>query len=185
MGFTKTTENIQIFKLTQTGTGGYWFIKANSQNEVAAIGYSSGEVVSKSQIYGADTFLALLTKLNNNGVTAQDVGNQLRVDMLLQKHDIENEVLGLTNAQLTAIDTAFNINVLIIRWANPLLGVMYFRKGDRTWTQLKQGFTILGERKRLDYTRLNEILDLMVANGDITQAEKAAYLVEWNNNPNI
>jgi hypothetical protein len=185
MGFTKTTENVQIYKLTQTGSGGYWFVKANSQAEVAAIGYSSGEVVARSQLYGADTFIDLLTKLNNNSVTAQDVGNQIRVDELLQKHDIESEVLGLSNAQLTGIDNAFNINVLIVRWANPLLGVMYLRKGDRTWSQLQEGFTTLGERSRLDWTRLNEILDLMVANSDITQAQKDAYLIDWNNNPNI
>ena len=186
MGYTKTTHNVTVKKLTQSGSGGFWWVEKDNLGDASLLGFSlTGSVESVSDIFGGSNFKNLLSKMVTEGVSLKDLDNPINIDLILTSNGIENQINNLTSQELAQIEADWNTQVLIKRWANPLLGIAFFKEGTFSWVGLKNRFTDMGERRKLRRDRLEELLDKLVIDGDITQNQANSYLTEWDNNPDI
>lgn len=181
MGYTKTTFDITIQRLTQSGSGGYWWVERDSLGEVQNAGYNAtGTKDSAGVLFGATNFKNLLAKMKVEGIALKDINNPIRIDDILIENNIESQIVNLTGPELDQIDLDWNTQVLVKRWGNPLLGMMFYRNGTFTWAGLKNRFKDMGYRRKLKRTRLVQILDFMVSNSDITTNQKDTFLAEWD-----
>lgn len=186
MGFTASNYQITVKKLSQSGNGGFWWVEKDNNNDASKIGYQdTGSVDSTAQIFGAASFKNILAKMKVESISLKDIDNPINVDKILLENGIENQVKNLDSNDLAQIDADWNIQVLIKRWANPLLGIAFFKVGTITWAGLKNRFTDMGERRKLRRPRLVDLLAEMVSDGDITQNQSDSFLTEWDTNPNI
>ena len=186
MGYTKTTYQQTVQRLSQSGSGGFWWVRKDGLGDAVQIGFSlTGFVDSANDIFGASNFKNLLGKMVTEGISIKDQALKIDSDLILTDNGIENQVNNLDAQELAQIDTDWNTQILIKRWNNPLLAIAYFRAGTFTWVGLKNRFTDMGEIGEFKRERLTILLDDLVAEGDITQNQADSYLDDWDNNPNI
>lgn len=186
MGYTKTTFQITVQKLEQSGSGGYWWVEKDSLGDASKIGYNAlASVESTGTLFGASNFKNLLGKLATEGIAIKDFPTAIDCDEILTSNGIENQVNNLTSQELAQIDLDWNTNVLVKRWNNPLLAIAFFKEGTYTWVGLKNRFTDMGEEGKLLRDRLVTLLNGLVSDGNITQNQMNSFLVDWDANPNI
>ncbi len=128
MGYTASTYNITVKQLTQSGSGGFWWVEKDSNGKASKVGYEAmGSVDSTTDIFGASNYKNLMAKLVTESININDIDNPINVDKILVDNGIENQINNLDSTELAQIDTDFNTQILVKRWGNPLLAIAYFK----------------------------------------------------------
>ena len=84
MGYTKTTYQQTVQRLSQSGSGGFWWVRKDGLGDAVQIGFSlTGFVDSANDIFGASNFKNLLGKMVTEGISIKDQALKIDSDLIL------------------------------------------------------------------------------------------------------
>lgn len=185
MGFTTGSYQQTVYTITGDGNGGFWWASKDSNDIVYNIGWmnSTATIRAGAQLYGRNTFKQLITAFVQNNLALPTADVQINVEDLQEQNNLMSQFQdpALTDADLQAIANVYDVEEFCKRFGVFVLVRRFFLLGLMTLVQLRNILIYLGQQRKINKKKAEQVLDFLLNNGTITQAQYNAFWVTWDN----
>lgn len=189
MAGTKTSYQLTVYEINQSGTGGYWWVGTNSLNEVAGLSYSEGTTAKTGGLWHANDFTGLLGEMITNSIGLPQNDINVDIEKVANKKGLLSnfEPPKLTNAHLLQIAGNFDKVDFCKKMGAYTISHKMIRGNHINFSELSDILIYLGQKGRVVKNKVMPDVAWLKNNNNpqggqpfITQSQYDAFESDWN-----